>query len=96
MKLQDAVIMGRFSGLHTVNECILNIELHYWQVLPYSELSSEQKEFYNDIKAWEAGELELNWKYINAEVERQEKEFLEYCNTVQNQDCGLDYLELFH
>ena len=79
MKLQDAVLMGKFCGLETVGECILNAEMHYLTMIPYSDIPNEVNELEKEIKAYEEGTLELDWDYINAEAERQQKEYEEYC-----------------
>jgi hypothetical protein len=96
MKLVDAIALGRFCGLNTVEECIANIELHYWWVVSYSELSEKKEIFYKDVKAYELGTLELDWDYINAEIEKQNKVMEEYYKMPEHDYEDLDWeLELF-
>lgn len=75
MKLIDAIVMGRFCGLQTVGECILNIDLHYWDLIPPSELAEAQKRFAKDIRDWEAGKYEIDEEYIKQQLERLEKAY---------------------
>lgn len=79
MKLIDAVIMGRFCGLKTVKEAIANIDLHYWYLVPYSEISEARKSFYKEVQAYEAGELILDEELIEKELKKLDDD-LAACN----------------
>lgn len=92
MKLQEAIILGRFVGLNTVEECILNIELHYWQMMPFSDYENESKEFYAQVRAYEAETLQLDWDYINKETQRQQDEYLIWAKTCEDLNDELDFL----
>ena len=80
MNLTACVIMGRFMGLKTVDECISNYYLHYLPVIPYTDIEEDSQELCNDIIKYENGNLKLDWEYIENEVERQQKEYEDYCN----------------
>lgn len=92
MNLHQAIVMGRFCGLETVEECIANIELHYWNMLPYSEIAAAREEFFKEVNKWETGDVILDWDLINAEVAEQQKE---YENWMDNQPKEPDLLEEF-
>ena len=94
MKLEEAVIMGKFMGLDSVAECILNTELHYWSLLPPSDVGVERSEFNLEVKKWEEGKLDLDWDYINAKVEEQKEEYNDWLDR-QNFDVEIDDLEFF-
>ena len=44
MKLEQAIIMGRFYGLQSVEECYYNSELHYFSFLPFTDVKGEREE----------------------------------------------------
>lgn len=81
MKLQDAIILGRFCGLQSVKECYLNIHFHYWNTLPLDEVEKEKTELDRELAEFECETLELDWNYIDQEVKKQEKEFSDYCDS---------------
>jgi len=87
VKLRDAVLMGRFCGLETVEECILNIEMHYWDCIPYKELPKEASELNQEYADYLAGDLILDWPAIEAEVEKDLKEYEQYCEDNPPGDC---------
>jgi len=95
MKLETAIIIGNFCGLKTVEECILNIELHYWNLLPPSELGVERSDFNLEVKKWEKGELDLDWDYINSQVEQQHFEYEEYCKSLEEHEKAMDDFDFF-
>lgn len=68
MRLKDVVVQGRACGLKTVGECVANFELHMMYMLPHSEVPREYKELLLELSAYEDGELELDWEWINTEV----------------------------
>jgi hypothetical protein len=80
-------------GLNTVDECIANIDLHYWQLLPYHTWKVSQDEFYDQVKKYENGELELDWDDIEAEVDRQRRDEEEYFDNLERNG---DVLQDFH
>lgn len=49
MKIKDCLELGQESGLSTVGEAILNIELHYG-IFPYDKLVDEFSELYNEYE----------------------------------------------
>lgn len=85
-------------GLETVEECIANYYLHYRFAMPYLRWDYETKELEKDIKAWEEGELELDWNRINENVETFHKEYEQWLEKHLQEgrnESDLDYLELF-
>lgn len=92
MNLHEAIVFGKFCGLNTVNECIANIELHYWHLLPELEAASIRKEFYKEVKKYEKGELVLDWDLISRKVAEQEKEFESW----EKEHESIDNLEFFN
>lgn len=93
MRLKDVVIQGKFCGLETVEECILNFELHTMQMLPPNALEFECRELIKDIQAYEKGELKLNWKQINEAVKDDLKEYNKWLrkNASASDDETLDF-----
>jgi hypothetical protein len=79
MKLHDAILMGRFCGLRTVDECVLNIELHSMSLFVYTDIAKEEEELHKELDAYKKGTLKLDWEAINTEVAKQHKEYEEYC-----------------
>jgi hypothetical protein len=74
MKLIDAVKLGRFCGLETVGECVLNAELNFMSMLPYSEIPPASVELSDDLKEYEAGRLVIDWDEVDKHVEAQHEE----------------------
>lgn len=79
LKLQDAIIIGRFMGLQSVEECYYNAELHYFSTLPFNEAHEERAELVCEMSLYNADYLGIDWDKIDKEIDRQEKEFIEYC-----------------
>ena len=79
MRLRNVVTTGRFCGLETIEECVLNFELHMIQLFPHSQAEEECKELAKDIKAWEAGTLIIDMDEIDVQVEKDLKEYEKYC-----------------
>lgn len=50
MKLKDALEMGYDCGLETVEEAIINIELHASNLFPYQDIAKELDELYNEVQ----------------------------------------------
>lgn len=50
MKLKEAMELGMICGLETIEECLLNIELHATSLFAYSELNQELNELYEDLE----------------------------------------------
>lgn len=75
MRLKDVIIQGKFCGLETVEECILNWELHVMYLYPHSQVPYEAKELIKDIQAWEAGTLVFDWDEIDRLVAESFKEY---------------------
>jgi hypothetical protein len=92
MKLIDVVLQGKFCGLETVEECILNFELHMMQIFPYSELERECKELIKDVQAYEDGTLTIDWDFIETETIKSMKEYIAYCEKHQKKDLELEFL----
>lgn len=80
MRLKDVIRQGKFCGLESVGECLLNWELHCMQMYPYNALEYECNELAKDIKAYEAGELKIDMDEIDRLVEQDKKEYEEYLN----------------
>ena len=67
MNLTDAVKMGRFCGLTTVDECVSNIERHSMSLFKYTEIPKELRELYNDLTLYRRGEYPIDFKAIDTE-----------------------------
>jgi hypothetical protein len=78
MKLREVVIQGKCCGLETVEECITNFYINGINMFPYNALEYETKELREDIRKYEAGELELPWDYIDEEVDKFNQEYLNW------------------
>lgn len=92
MKLQDAIIMGRFMGLQSVDECYHNAELHYFSVLPYDKVEEERAELVCELSLYDAGYLGIDWEFVDDEVKKQNKEFIDYCeaNPPSDEDFNME------
>jgi len=77
MKLRDVVLMGRFCGLQTVDECVLNFEMHYLDCIPHKEWNDARLELGLELQAYKSGDLVLDWSEIDKEVEIQMNEYIE-------------------
>lgn len=71
MKLFDAVVMGRFCGLRTVEECIKNIEMHAMSLFKYEHIPSELKALHEEYIAWKKGDLFLDEEAVQMQVDKQ-------------------------
>jgi len=72
MHLEAAVRIGRFCGLTTIDECLNNIELHYLQLIPYTEINKEVKELNEEYALYLKGELILDIEKIDKENDDEE------------------------
>jgi hypothetical protein len=79
MKLRDCVLMGLFCGLETVEECVANYDMHYLQCISYKEVGEDIDELAEDIKAWQVGELILDWDVMRKENAQAWKEYEDHC-----------------
>lgn len=94
MKLHNVVVEGRFCGLDTVDQCVANYYLHYPYALPVLAWEYETAELDRELKAYERGELELNWGRIEDEVEQMHKDFEELCDKgFKELDAALEILQ---
>ena len=50
MKLNEAIDLGKECGLETIEECLLNVELHSTSLFAYSKLNQELTELYEDLE----------------------------------------------
>jgi len=46
VKLKDAIELGKDCGLNTIEECIINVEVHAINFFPYKKINEELKELY--------------------------------------------------
>ena len=74
MKLHDAVVTGRFCGLETVEECVVNVARHSMSLFLYSELAEKLNAIYTEYDLWKAGALEIDFDAIDAENDKAYKE----------------------
>ena len=49
MKLKECIELGRECGLETIEECILNVELHSASLFKIDNIAKEISELYNDL-----------------------------------------------
>ena len=75
MKLLPAVLMGRFCGLKTVEECVRNIDMHCMSMFSYDKIDEELMELFSEYGLYKMDELTLDWYYIEAETERRHEEY---------------------
>jgi len=78
MKLEEAVSIGRFCGLHSVEECMDNIFLHY-NIFSYKTLGDEFYELIDEYKAYTIGTLTLDFDAIDKKVEEDIAEYEHQC-----------------
>lgn len=57
MKLKECLEIGKECGLTTLNEALMNIEIHATNVFSYSEMSNELNELYESVKDISGGSL---------------------------------------
>jgi hypothetical protein len=55
MKLEKALEIGRDCGLKTIEECILNIEIHSPSLFSYDKINEELNELYKDLEETKNG-----------------------------------------
>lgn len=65
MKLHEAVSMGLFCGLKSVDECVRNIENHSMSLFHYPKINKELKELFDEQDLFLEGKLELDWDALN-------------------------------
>lgn len=53
MKLKECLDFGKNCGLKTLDECVLNIEIHATLLFPYTKINKELNELYEDLKVKE-------------------------------------------
>jgi hypothetical protein len=75
MKLRDCVLMGLFCGLETIEECLANYDMHYLQCVPFTEADTDIAELVEDLKAYEAGDLVLDWDELRVLNDKAWKEY---------------------
>ena len=73
MKLEEAVEMGRFCGLDTVEECLRNV-YHHQNMFSYKEFPEMWRELEEEYLLWKDGELVLDFATIDANVAKQYKQ----------------------
>lgn len=71
MKLKQAVIMGKFCGLETVEECVNNFYLHAHQMMPYRDVPEALEELSMEYHHYKEGILTLDMAEIDDEVARE-------------------------
>jgi hypothetical protein len=49
MKLEEALEIGKECGLTTIEECVLNIEIHAPNLFAYTEIDKELRELYDEV-----------------------------------------------
>lgn len=71
MTFKECMEIGKECGLTTIDECVLNIELHYDTFFRISNLAEEMNAFYKDIEA-----NEPEWFHKHYFVKKAEKQGL--------------------
>lgn len=79
MKLQQAIIDGKFCGLQTVEECYLNASRFLPQIYPYEDVYKEGFELDQEMIAYEAGYLGIDWEFVEAELEKVLQGYNKWC-----------------
>jgi hypothetical protein len=75
MKLRNCVLMGLFCGLETIEECVDNYIMHYTQCIAYTHLDEENKELNDDLVAYKAGDLVIDWDELRILNNKALKEY---------------------
>jgi len=65
MKLKEAMELGIACGLETIEECILNIEIHSPSLFLYEEINQELNELYEDLKEQHPDTYDKLFKKVN-------------------------------
>jgi hypothetical protein len=89
MKLQDAIIDGKFCGLNTVKECYQNAIRFIYQLFPYHQAPHEEAELHCEFVAYEEGYLGIDWEFVDSELERLDRELEEY--NEKHPPCDVDF-----
>lgn len=84
MKLVDCIILGKFMGLQTVEECVSNYYLHYLSTLPFSEAPVDQLELETQYRMYTESDLDIDWHYVQEQVDKQNKEYEKYMEDWQS------------
>ena len=79
MKLENAIISGRFCGLETVEECYINASRFMMQLYPYEEAAEQQFELDQEMAAYKADYGAIDWDRIDEEVRKTEESYEKWC-----------------
>lgn len=89
MKLEECLIMGRFCGLTTLDECVTHAQIHYFPVLRADEAAAEYDELNRELSKYDNREIDIDWDYVNKELEKQLKELDKYIEENPPQDVNV-------
>lgn len=85
MNLHQAVVMGRFCGLKTVEECMDNVSMHY-NMWSYKEFPRLWGDLCKEYDLWKEGTLILDFDAIDKEVDADWKKYEEEEDKRNNQE----------
>lgn len=51
MTLYDACDIGYLMGCETIEECVINVQVHAMELFAYDDITDELMELHNEIKA---------------------------------------------
>lgn len=70
MKLAKSIELGRACGLSSLDECVLNVEMHATSLFTYGEINKELQELYSDLKEKEPEYFKQHYKVKEKRNER--------------------------
>lgn len=79
MKLESAIIAGKFCGLETVEECYCNASRFMGQMYPYDQVAKEQLELDQEMAAYEADYGAIDWDRVEEEITKTIKSYEKWC-----------------
>ena len=95
MGLDEAVRIGRFCGLHSVEECINNVRLHASSLFRYSSIGKELEQLHEDYDLYLDGHYKLDIEKIDIENQAEMDKWLDQEHHEENvNDDQYDSLEL--
>ncbi len=94
MKLEHAIIAGKFCGLNTVEECYCNASRFMFQLYPYEQAPLEQFELDREMAAYEADYGAIDWDRVDIEINKTIESYEQWRKEHIENDIGYDLNDL--
>jgi len=74
MTLKNCIEFGKECGLHTIDECIRNVEIHAGMIFHYQKMNEEFEELYKEFKEEYPEEYAKHFQIIEKERAKEERD----------------------